>query len=259
MAGLHAATGRPGTSRAAGSAGEALVGGPRAARREGAALRSGRAGRAGRRADRPGRTAPPGRRPAGTPPTAHRRRGAAGAAKTSPAGPASTTRPAYITVIRSHRSAEHREVVADHHHPDPAVADQVGEHVEHLRLHHHVERRGRLVGHDQLGVAGQRHRDHHPLLLAAGELVGVAAGAVGVEADLLEQLADPRGAPLASRRAPVRCSSIGSAIWSPIRCTGLSECSAPWKTIDAPGPAHRAQVAPAHRQHVVARRTAPRR
>ena len=26
---------------------------------------------------------------------------------------------------------------------------------------------------------------------------------------------------------------IGSAIWSPIRCTGFSECSAPWKTIDA--------------------------
>ena len=33
------------------------------------------------------------------------------------------------------------------------------------------------------------------------------------------------------------CSRIGSAIWAPMRCTGLSEWSAPWNTIEAP--AHR--------------------
>ena len=27
---------------------------------------------------------------------------------------------------------------------------------------------------------------------------------------------------------------MGSEIWAPTRWTGLSECSAPWKTIDAP-------------------------
>ncbi len=33
---------------------------------------------------------------------------------------------------------------------------------------------------------------------------------------------------------PGSCSRIGSAIWRPILRTGLSECSAPWKTIEAP-------------------------
>ena len=39
-----------------------------------------------------------------------------------------------------------------------------------------VERRERLVEQDDLGLDGQRPGQGHPLLLAAGELVGVAAG-----------------------------------------------------------------------------------
>ena len=38
--------------------------------------------------------------------------------------------------------------------------------VEDLRLDGHVERRRRLVGDEQFRVAGERHGDHHPLLLA---------------------------------------------------------------------------------------------
>jgi hypothetical protein len=37
----------------------------------------------------------------------------------------------------------------------------------------HVQRCRGLVGDQQLGLAGQRHRDHHALLLAAGQLVRV--------------------------------------------------------------------------------------
>lgn len=52
------------------------------------------------------------------------------------------------------------------------------------------------------------------------------------------------GSPTCSRRSPVffrapagvafLCSRIGSAIWSPTRCTALRECIAPWKTMEAP-------------------------
>ena len=50
---------------------------------------------------------------------------------------------------------------------------------EHLRLHRHVERGRRLVGDQQLGLERQAHRDHRPLLHAAGELVRVVAGRGG--------------------------------------------------------------------------------
>ena len=95
------------------------------------------------------------------------------------------------------------------------------------------------------GPAGQRHRDHHPLLLAAGELVRVGAGPRRPAARPARAARRPGGCACVVGRGPGSCSRIGSAIWSPIRCTGLSECSAPWKTIEAPGPAHRPQVAPA--------------
>jgi hypothetical protein len=85
---------------------------------------------------------------------------------------------------------EHREVVADDHHADVEVAHQRGEQVEDLRLDHHVERRGRLVGDDQGGPAGERHRDHHALALATGQLVRVGAHAGARETNLLEQLTD---------------------------------------------------------------------
>jgi len=62
--------------------------------------------------------------------------------------------------------------------------------VEDLRLDGDVERRGRLVGDDQLGVAGKADRDHHPLAHAPGELVrilGEAPVRVGY-ADQLQQI-----------------------------------------------------------------------
>ena len=146
---------------------------------------------------------------------------------------------------------QHRQVVADHQQPDVELGDQLLEHVEDLRLHHHVERRRRLVGHDQLRPAGQGHRDHHPLPLPAGDLVGVGPGPGGGQPDLVEQLADPR-VDAACPTASGSCSRIGSAIWAPMRCTGLSECSAPWKTIDAPAQRNARRCAPLHGQHVLA-------
>ena len=65
--------------------------------------------------------------------------------------------------------------------------------VEHLGLDGRVEAGGRLVEDQQRRVLGQRHRDDHALLHAAGELVRVAAHhAVGVgDLDLLEHRPRP--------------------------------------------------------------------
>ena len=67
---------------------------------------------------------------------------------------------------------------------------QVAQQVEDLGLDGHVERRGGLVGDDELGAARKRHGDHDALAHTAGELMRehlVDALAVG-NADHFEQL-----------------------------------------------------------------------
>ena len=63
------------------------------------------------------------------------------------------------------------EVVGDQHDARAAIGLQLAHQVEDLRLDRDVERGGRLVGDQQLGLGGERHRDHHALRLAARELV----------------------------------------------------------------------------------------
>ncbi len=69
---------------------------------------------------------------------------------------------------------------------------------ENLRLHGHVERRRRLVGDEEIGLVGERHRDHHTLALASRELMWIGAEPLAWigYAHLLEQLHDA----VASRR-----------------------------------------------------------
>ena len=68
---------------------------------------------------------------------------------------------------------DHAEVVGDHDDRHAEPLPQVVDELEDLLLDGHVERGRRLVGDEQLGLAGQRHRDHHALPHAAGELVRV--------------------------------------------------------------------------------------
>ena len=66
--------------------------------------------------------------------------------------------------------------------------------LEDLRLDGDVERGGRLVGDQEVGLVGERHGDHHALALAARELMRIAlepARRIG-NADLAEQLDDAR-------------------------------------------------------------------
>ncbi len=73
-----------------------------------------------------------------------------------------------------------------------------------LGLDGHVERRGRLVGQQQLRLARQRDRNQRPLLHAAAELVGICAVAIGGrrDADLFHHL--DHALPFPLRAPPVK-------------------------------------------------------
>ena len=92
--------------------------------------------------------------------------------------------------------------------------------------HQRVERRGRLVADDQLGLGGQRAGDADALLLAAGELAGTAVGEVRRQADLRQQFGDPRlhlGLPSGRNRSCSGRPMISPSVWR-----GLSATSGIW-------------------------------
>ena len=68
---------------------------------------------------------------------------------------------------------DHAEIVRDQDHSGAELFLQVEDDVEDLRLDGDVERGGRLVGEQHLRIAGERHRDHHALAHAAGELMRI--------------------------------------------------------------------------------------
>ena len=69
--------------------------------------------------------------------------------------------------------ADDAEVVRDEDVRDPLLGLELDEQVEDRRLHGDVERGRRLVADHELGIAGERARDRHALLEAAGELHGL--------------------------------------------------------------------------------------
>ena len=68
---------------------------------------------------------------------------------------------------------DHAHVVRNqqHRHAQPIL--QIPEQGEDLRLNGDIQCRRRLVGDEKLGLAGQRHGDHHALPQTAGQLVRV--------------------------------------------------------------------------------------
>ena len=82
------------------------------------------------------------------------------------------------------------QIVGDQQERRAGLGQRRPERVEHLGLHGHVERRGRLVRQDHLGVVRHPDGDDGPLAHAAGELVRVVVDALrGVrDADLGQQL-----------------------------------------------------------------------
>ena len=94
---------------------------------------------------------------------------------------------------------DHRQVVRHQDQREPEVAAQAVQELEDLRLHHHVERRRRLVGDQHLRVARERHRDRGALPHPAGELVRETRLARGWEPDRFEQLSRSRPRTCAGR------------------------------------------------------------
>ena len=100
-----------------------------------------------------------------------------------------------------------------------------------LRLDRDVQRGGRLVGDDQLGLAGQRDGDHDALAHAAGKLVRILlqpARRIG-DADQAQQLDRAL-----VRRGAIACRDAApavSVICRPIVSTGFSEVIGSWNTM----------------------------
>ena len=70
--------------------------------------------------------------------------------------------------------AHDAEIVGDEQQRHVRAGLQVLQQRDDLRLHRDVERGGRLVGDEQIGLVGERHGDHHALPLAAGQLMWIA-------------------------------------------------------------------------------------
>ena len=117
-----------------------------------------------------------------------------------------------------------REVVAHVQRRDLVAAAQVADGLEHARLRRDVEAGRRLVAHDHARAVGERHRDRDALLLAARELVRVALEerVVARQRDLLERLAQARGALLRGHRGRVRLEHLGQ-LHARCRSAGFSD------------------------------------
>ena len=144
------------------------------------------------------------------------------------------------------------EVVGDEDDRRAGLVAQVAHQVEDLRLDRHVERGRRLVGDEQLGLAGEGHRDHHPLGHAARHLVRErleAALRVG-DADHPEQLERP--APRAALPFISRWMRRTSSICAPTSQTGFSDEVGCWKIMRDPVAADLAHLVGRDRQQVAA-------
>jgi hypothetical protein len=82
---------------------------------------------------------------------------------------------------------------------------QLGHEVQDLCLHRDVERGGRLVADQQIGLAGERTGNRDALALAPGEFVRILVAVIGGETDLDEQLV---GAPCHSQNLHRLCNDV---------------------------------------------------
>ena len=148
-------------------------------------------------------------------------------------GASSTLRPAYITTTRCAISATTPRSWVIRMTAVPVSRLSWRDQVEDLRLDRDVERGGRLVGDQQLRIAGERHGDHHALAHAARELVRIlrrraarASGCRPARSISIARAARPRARrPLVQHAAPRRSGR-------PTVSTGLSDVIGSWKIIE---------------------------
>ena len=121
------------------------------------------------------------------------------------------------------RLGDDAHVVGDQHQRHAGAVLEVQQKIEDLRLHGDVERRGRFVGDQKFGRAGERHRDHHALAHAAGELMreGVQPPLGIGDADVAQQR--ERARPALGARRVRDASSAFPPIWKPTVKQGFSD------------------------------------
>ena len=110
------------------------------------------------------------------------------------------------------------QVVTDQEDRRVDLAAELLDEVEHLRLHGGIEPRRRLVEHQQARVAGEGHGDDDALLLAAGELEGIAisvASASGMATR--SRLSRARRRASAERKALVKAEHLCDLFTDPDR------------------------------------------
>ena len=93
--------------------------------------------------------------------------------------------------------ADHREVVADEHVGEAVPLLQVAQEIDDVALDAAVERRGRLIEHDEARLQDHGAGNGETLPLAAGEFVRITRASLGIEPHFFEGL---RGAAVAVGR-----------------------------------------------------------
>ena len=226
----HAArcAGRPGAAVSSGSScsQRSWAIGQRVRNRQPAGIRSGLGGSPldGRRA-----LAGAGRHPRDGGQQARGCRGGAGAAYSSSVGATSMIRPRYITATRSHRCRTTARLCEMSSRVRPRLAAQVLEQVQDRGLHADVQRRHRLVGHQQVRRQGQRPGDRDALPLAAGELPRVGRAARRRSARPARSAPGCRSPP--RPRGTMWCTRSSSCSMPPTVSRGFSDEYGSWKTI----------------------------
>jgi len=100
------------------------------------------------------------------------------------------------------------EIVGDQDDAHPEVTGDPAQQLQDLGLDHHVEGGRRLIGNDDIGVAGQRQGDHRALPHAARVGVGILVRAPAADPHPLQELGGASGT-LVLRGA--RCVQTASA------------------------------------------------
>ena len=99
---------------------------------------------------------------------------------------------------RSAQFGVHRQVVGDEQQRGANLLLHLADQRQHALLHHHVERRGRLVGDDEFRPADRRQRDGDALAHAAGQFVRIRIEYVA------RQMQPPQVRPHAIEESPAR-------------------------------------------------------
>ena len=102
--------------------------------------------------------------------------------------------------------------MADEQRGEAELALQLGEQLEHARLHRDVEGARRLVGDEQLRIEGESAGERCALALAARQLVRVPVAERGGQVDGFEQLVDPCARALGDECAAVDDERLGDAL-----------------------------------------------